>query len=79
MSQDEFTKLFKYMQEFRSEVTARFDKNDRDHGEIHAAIAELGGQVRDYHQEMLMMAHKVDRLERWIQQVAQATGVRLEY
>lgn len=57
MSQDEFTKLFKYMGK-------RFDKNDRDHADMRGAIAELGGQLRDYHQEMILLPHKVDRLER---------------
>ena len=30
-------------------------------------------------QEMMMLAHKVDRLEQWIIKVAEATGVKLTY
>ncbi|GEM_PF-6291059 len=29
-------------------------------------------------QEMVMLARKVDRLEKWILQIAKATGVKLE-
>jgi ABC-type transporter Mla subunit MlaD len=79
MSQDEFTKLFKYLEEFRAEVNKRFEQNEHDHANVLAAVAELGSHLKDYHQELLLLAHKVDRLERWIQQVAQVTGVKLEY
>lgn len=79
MSQDEFTKLFKYLESFRKEVNERFDENKREHAELNGAIAQLGGELKDYHAELLALGNKVDRLERWIQQVAQATGVQLEY
>jgi len=31
-----------------------------------------------YFQEMVMLAHKVDRLERWILQIAEKVGLRLK-
>lgn len=79
MSQDEFTKLFKYMQEMREEMNVRFEEATDDRADIRSAIAELAGQIKDYHQEMLMLAHKVDRMERWIHQIAEKTGVKLNY
>ena len=79
MSQDEFTKLFKYLEDFRAEVNGRFDENRKAHDDIRGAVAELGGELKDYHAELPALGNKVDRLERWIQQVAQATGVQLEY
>lgn len=81
MSQDEFTKLFKYMQgEFKTindrlEQTATRDELDR----LTSAIDGYAKKVDDYTQEMLMLAHKVDRLEKWINQIAASTGVKLEY
>lgn len=63
MSRDEFTKLFKYMQEMRSEMSAHFEESTVQHTDIRGAIADLGGQIRDYNQEMLMLARKVDRME----------------
>lgn len=79
MSQDEFTRLFKYMEMRFDKIDALFEENKQEHIQIRAAIVELGGHLKDYHQELLLLAHKVDRLERWIQQVAQQTGVKLEY
>jgi len=79
MSRDEFTKLFAHMNkrfdaiEERLEQTATRDQVDR----LAGAVADLGVQLKDYHAELLALGQKVDRLERWIHQIAQETGVKL--
>ena len=77
MSHDEFTKLFKYIEAFRRDVDLRFDKVDEEIRDIKFALGELAGQIKDYHQEMILLARKVDRLERWIHEIAKQTGVKL--
>ena len=77
MSDDQLTKLFKYMEKRFDAVDKRFDTQDKKSDELVGAIAELGGQLRDYHQEMIMLARKVDRMERWIHEIAKQTGVKL--
>jgi uncharacterized coiled-coil DUF342 family protein len=57
MSDDQFTKLFRYIEEFRSDVDRRFEEEKREHADIRAAIAELSAQVRDYHHEMISLSH----------------------
>lgn len=79
MSQDEFTKLFKYIEAFRRDVDKRFDGVDTEIRDLKGAVADLGGQIRDYHQEMIMLARKVDRMEHWIHEIAKQTGVKLSY
>ncbi len=79
MSQDEFTKLFKYIEEMRSEINSRFDAQDAKITDLRSAVAELAASLKDYHEEMLLLAHKVDRLERWIHEIADKTGVKLSY
>lgn len=32
-----------------------------------------------YFQEMVMLAHKVDRHEKWLQQIADKLGIKLDY
>ncbi|HEX5316267.1 MAG TPA: hypothetical protein VFX22_06400 [Candidatus Kapabacteria bacterium] len=51
MSEDQFTKLFKYIEAFRADVIKRFDENSGEHADIRGAISELSVQVRDYHHE----------------------------
>lgn len=79
MSQDEFTKLYKYMQDEFKSTNSRLDetstKNQVD--KLINTVDGLAGLTKDYQQEMLMTANKVDRLEQWILKIAEATGVKL--
>ncbi len=77
MSEDQFTKLFKYVEEFRNDVNKRFDEARADRADIRGAIAELSAQVRDYHNEMKFMSHQMDKLREAILQIAKETGVKL--
>ena len=78
MSDDQFTKLFKSLEGFRSEVDKRFEEAAADRADIRGAIAELSAQVRDYHNEMKFMSHQMDKLRDAILQIAQETGIKLK-
>ena len=58
MSEDQFTKLFKYIEEFRNDVDKKFKSASSDRADICGAIGELSSQVRDYHNEMKFMSHQ---------------------
>lgn len=79
MSEDQLSKLFMYMQKEFGHVRQDIQLVRDDVVEVKSAVAELGGQIRDYHQEFLMLGRKVDRMERWIHEIAQKTGVSLSY
>ena len=81
MSQDEFTKLFKYMQKEFGSVHNRLDNTatKQDFDRLTNAVDAYAKQAETYMQEMLALSHKVDRPECWINQVADQTGVRLTY
>lgn len=81
MSQDEFAKLFSYVQKEFAVVNKKLENTATKEGlnTLTNAVDAYAKQVETYMQEMLALAHKVDRLEKWIQQVAQATDVKLEY
>lgn len=78
MSEDQFTKLFKYIEEFRADVNERFEEAKTDRADIRGALAELSAQVRDYHNEMKFMSHQMDKLRDAILQIAQETGIKLK-
>jgi uncharacterized coiled-coil DUF342 family protein len=78
MGDDQYTKLFKYIEEFRADVNKRFNDAKEDRADIRGAIAELSAQVRDYHNEMKFMSHQMDKLRDAILQIAQETGVKLK-
>lgn len=77
MAQDEFTKLFSYMQKEFSAVQAKLGEHDKRFDDVLGAVAELAADIKSYHEELLALGHKVDRLERWVHQIAQETGVKL--
>lgn len=64
MTQDEFTKLYNYMQAEFKKVNGRFDEVATSFNEVYSRIDGLTKIIADYNQEMLMLAHKVDRLEK---------------
>ncbi|MEI6237614.1 MAG: hypothetical protein WCP03_03380 [Candidatus Saccharibacteria bacterium] len=79
MSQDEYTKLFVYMQNEFKNIGKRFDRVDKRFDVAQSQMDGLIKLITDYNQEMLMLSHKVDRLEKWINQIATKAGVHLEY
>jgi hypothetical protein len=77
MKEDEFTKLFKYIEEFRSEVNRRFDetapKSSMDH-----LINTLDGFLRrldDNEIEQAARDLQFNRLVEWAREVSKKTGV----
>jgi len=81
MSEDEFTKLFKYMTKEFGKINSALEKTTTkvELNLLTNAIDAYAKKVDEYTQGMLMLAHKVDRLEKWINQIAIKTGVKLEY
>ncbi len=77
MAEDEFTKLFTYMQGEFKKINERFDATDMRIDRLTNAVDAYAKQTETYMEEMLALSHKVDRLERWILKVAEATGVKL--
>lgn len=77
MSEDQFTKLFKYMQKEFAHVRKQFEVQDRKIDKLSGDVAELSGEVRDLRQELVLLNRKVDRHERWIYEIADEVGVKL--
>lgn len=77
MSEDQFIKLFKYIQKEFKSVHEEISDVKRDVFGYSNAVDAFAKQSETYMQEMLALAHKVDRLEQWIMKVADATGVKL--
>jgi hypothetical protein len=79
MSGDEFTKLFKY-------VSDRFDKVDKSletkasTGDMQNVLKMLDKVLKQQeidNDERLVMGHQLDRLERWVHEVADKIGYKL--
>lgn len=78
MSEDQFAKLFKYMQAFRKEVGDRFGEVDKHFDDLTNLIDGYAGNLDAYALEMAAMDHKIGRLEKYIQVLAAQAGVDLD-
>ena len=50
-----------------------------DFNNLLTAVDAYAKKADTFFQEMVALAHKVDRHEKWIQQIAEKLGVKLEY
>jgi len=78
MSEDQFTKLFKYMQDFRKDVDDKFNTVDKRFDNLTNIIDGCAGKIDSYAQEMAAMDHKINRLEKYIQILADNAGIDLD-
>lgn len=56
------------------------EKSDKsDINNLTSSIDAYAHKADTYFQEMVMLSHKVDRHEKWLQKLAEKLGVKLEY
>lgn len=58
-------------------IEERLDKLEASHNRLLNTIDGFVKRIDDYETEMAARDHKIDRLERWIEQIASKTGVKL--
>jgi hypothetical protein len=85
MAQD-LTRLIEYLDkrfgavdEQLGAVNQRLDELKSEFDVLQTSVDAYAKRADAYFQEMVMLAHKVDRHERWLHQIAERLGVKLEY
>ena len=65
----------------REEVATKKDLENirQDFVRLETAVDSYAKKSDKYFQEMLMLAQKVDRHEKWFHQIADKLGIKLEY
>jgi len=78
LTQEDIQKLIEVFAT-RDEVATKKDLDELrgDFRELQTAVDGYMVKADKYFQEMLMLAHKVDRLEKWILQLAEKVGIQL--
>jgi len=46
--------------------------------DLYSVVDAYAKKADTYFQEMVMLAHKVDKLEKWIHQIAEKVGIKLD-
>jgi uncharacterized coiled-coil DUF342 family protein len=65
--------------QFRKETREEFKDLRKLFNELAMAVDAYAKKADTYFQEILALAQKVDRHERWIHQIAEKIGIKLEY
>jgi flagellar biosynthesis chaperone FliJ len=80
MNDDQFTKLFKYIEEFRSEVNTKLDKKASQSSMEHL-INTIDGFVKRIDDNEIEQASRdlqFERLLEWARKVSEKTGIPLK-
>ena len=77
---ERFSKLFGVFatKENLKEVSSGLATKE-DFNRLSSAVDAYAKKADTYCQEMVMLSHKVDRHEKWIKQLADKLGIKLEY
>ena len=64
----------------REEIVTKkdFEELKEAFGSLQSSVDAYAKKADAYFQEMVMLARKVDRLEKWIHQIAEKVGIKLE-
>lgn len=81
--EDSFTefglRLFQHLDRRFDEVDKRFDTQDEKYEKLVTTLDAFLKRLDDLEKDNMARDAQISRIERWIEQVAQKTGVKLEY
>lgn len=75
----DFSELIEYLDNKFGAMESRLDNLEERFDVLQTSVDAYAKKADAYFQEMVMLAQKVDRHERWLQQVAEKLGIKLEY
>lgn len=78
MSEDQFTKLFKYIEDFRQEVSEKFEETNSRIDHLAGTIDAFIKRLDNYEAEQAARDAQFDRLLAWAKKVSEKTGIPLE-
>ncbi|HLC44588.1 MAG TPA: hypothetical protein VJK50_01980 [Patescibacteria group bacterium] len=69
--------VFVTKDDLKEAVTNLSTKEDSNH--LLNAVDAYAKKADTYFQEMVALSHKVNRIEKWVQQIADKVGIKLDY
>ncbi len=73
------SELVEYLDQKFTRVDKRFDEIKKDFINLQTSVDAYASKADAYFQEMLMLSQKIDRHEKWLHQVADKLGIKLQY
>ena len=82
---NDFSELIQYLDDKFHRINSHLEylkenKTDKsDFRELMTAVDAYAQKADAYFQEMVALSHKVDRHEKWLQEIAEKLGIKLKY
>ena len=75
-TREEIAKKFEVLHQ---EIDVKFEAVQQSFSDLQTAVDSYAKRAEAFFQELVMLAHKVDRHEKWLHQIADKLGIKLEY
>lgn len=75
----DFSELIEYLDGKFIEVKSEIVDLKNNFSDLQGSVDAYAKRADDYFQEMVMLSHKIDRHEKWIQQIAGKLDLKLDY
>jgi len=75
----DFSELVEYLDQKFNETNNRLDNLEKNFEILQTSVDAYAKKADTYFQEMVALSHKVDRHEKWLLQLAEKIGIKLEY
>jgi len=82
LTQEDIQKIIKAQREVfpaKEEFESFKEEMRKDFSDLLTSVDAYAQKADTYFQEMVMLSHKVDRHEKWLQEIAEKVGVKLKY
>jgi len=76
---EDFSELIEYLDEKFGKIDGDFKELKGNFDLLQKSVDAYAVKADKYFQEFLMLAQKVDRHEKWLHQIAEKLGIKLEY
>ncbi len=78
MDQDN-SELIQFLGEKFDNIDSRFNDLSSQFSDLQKSVDAYAKKADTYFQEMVMLSHKVDKIEKWVLQMADKMGMKLQY
>lgn len=76
---NDFSELIQYLDDKFVDINKQFGEMKVNFSNLTNAVDAYAHKADAYFQEMVALAHKVDRHEKWLQEIAEKLGIKLKY
>ncbi len=76
---EDFSDLIQYLDSRFNKIEGDFIDLKKEFNDLQTSVDAYAKKADKFFEELLMLSHKVNRHEKWLLQIADKLGIKLEY